>query len=112
MQLSIARTDGVVAYSKAMEGFISPDLLIVDDFFTTPMSKQSIVDVFEIIESRVDKGSMILASIIDPEEWHLRITTKTVADSLLGRIVHRAKFIDITGPDMRKHFADERKKKD
>ncbi|MDR2957428.1 MAG: ATP-binding protein [Coriobacteriales bacterium] len=107
MELNVARTGGAVDYHRAMLDFISPALLIIDDFFTTPISDQNVIDTFEIVEARVDKGSMILASIIEPEEWHLRISTKTMADSLVDRIVQRAKFIDLRGPNMRKHLAQD-----
>ena len=110
-ELNVARTVSAEAYYKAMGMFQAVDLLILDDFFTTPVSDQNIIDTFEIIEARVDKGSMVIASIIEPEEWHLRIPTKTVADSLLGRIIHRSCYIDIKGPNMRGYLAEQKRAK-
>jgi DNA replication protein DnaC len=112
MELDIARINGTVSYSKAMLDFEKVEVLIVDDFFTAPISEQNAFDTFEIIEARVDKGSMIIASIIEPNEWHLRIPTKTTADSLLDRLIHRATYIDIKGPNMRKYLAEQKREKE
>ena len=111
MELNLARTGGSVAYYKAMRELEGVSVLIIDDFFTAPVSEQNIIDTFEIVESRVDKGSMIIASIIEPEEWHLRIPTKTIADSLVGRLIHRATYLDIKGPNMRSYLAEQKREK-
>jgi len=108
MELNVARANGSAAYYRAMRELEGVGVLIVDDFFTAPVPDQNIIDTFEIIESRVDKGSMIIASIIEPEEWHMRIPTKTMADSLVDRLVHRATFIDIKGPNMRRYMAEQK----
>jgi DNA replication protein DnaC len=106
-ELNIARK--TASYYEAMDGFISTELLILDDFFTTSISEQNVIDTFEIIEARVDKGSMIIASLIEPDQWHLRIKANTLADSIVDRIVHRAHFIDIKGPNMREYLANLRR---
>jgi DNA replication protein DnaC len=110
-ELNVARTVAPEAYYGAMRRFEDVDLLVLDDFFTTPVSEQNIIDTFEIVEARVDRGSMVIASIIEPEEWHLRIPTKTMADSLLDRIMHRSRFIDIKGPNMRGYLAEQKRGK-
>jgi DNA replication protein DnaC len=104
LDLLVARNSGPDAYRKALHAFIKPNLLIIDDFMMSSLTDQNFADTFEVVESRIDRGSMILASIIEPEEWHQRIPTKTMADSLIDRIVHRSRFIDLHGPNMRKHL--------
>jgi len=42
--------------------------------------------LLEIVESRINRRSLILASQLTPEEWHLRIDTKIIADALLDRV--------------------------
>jgi DNA replication protein DnaC len=106
-EINIARNSGSPKYYEAMKKFGDVKLLIIDDFFTTPISEANTFDTFEIIESRVNSGSLIIASIIDPEQWHLRIPTKTTADSLVERIVRRSKYIDLRGPNMRKYIAEQ-----
>ena len=108
-ELNIARKSG--SYYDLMESFIAVDLLLLDDFFTTSVSEANVIDTFEIIEARVDKGSMVIASLIEPDQWHLRIKTETLADSIVDRIVHRSHYIDIKGPNMREHLSNQRKKR-
>jgi DNA replication protein DnaC len=102
-ELNIARKSG--NYYDAIQAFEKVDLLIIDDFFTEPVPEANVTDTFEIIESRVDRGSLIIASLIEPDQWHVRIKTKTMADSIIDRIVHRSMFIDLSGPNMREHLA-------
>lgn len=105
--LDIARVNG--DYYKVMDALSDVDLLILDDFFTTPVSERGIVDLFEIMESREGSGSTIIASQVDPSEWYLRIDAEVIADSILNRIVKRARIIDIEGPNMREYIANKRK---
>jgi len=88
-----------------MAHFIGVDLLIIDDLFLSECSTQHVTDLFEIIESRMTKGSLLLSSQLHPEQWHLRIDTKIIADALLDRIIHRAYMIKLEGPNMREHYA-------
>jgi DNA replication protein DnaC len=109
-ELNIARKTG--NYYDAIASFEKVDLLIIDDFFTEPIPEANVTDTFEIIESRVDRGSLIIASLIEPDQWHVRIKTKTMADSIIDRIVHRSMFIDLLGPNMREYLAKKRGCKD
>ena len=83
-----------------MDAFISVDLLILDDLFLSEMSMVNTTDLFEIIESRMVKGSLLIASQLTPEEWHLRIDTKIIADALLDRVIHNSYLMKIEGPNM------------
>ncbi len=108
-ELNIARKSG--GYYELMDSFINVDLLLLDDFFTSSITEANVIDTFEIIEARVDKGSMIIASLIEPNQWHLRIKTETLADSIVDRIVHRSHYIDLVGPNMREYLAKQKKEK-
>jgi DNA replication protein DnaC len=105
-ELNIARKSG--GYYELMDSFIGVDLLLLDDFFTSSVTEVNVIDTFEIIEARVDRGSMVIASLIEPNQWHLRIKTETLADSLVDRIVHRSHYIDLAGPNMREYLAKQK----
>lgn len=106
-EFDIARIAG--NYYKIVDSFTGVDLLILDDFFTEPVTDENITALFDVIETRAGKGALIIASQVDPEQWHLRIGTKVIADSLLDRITHGARFIDLHGPNMRAWHAAETK---
>ena len=49
--------------------FSGPDLLILDDFFTTPIENPlNAVDLFEILEAREGRGSTLIASQLEPDQ--------------------------------------------
>jgi DNA replication protein DnaC len=102
--LNIARkNDG---YYDLMETFEETGLLILDDLFLEESNATNVTDLLEIITHRVDaKASIIIASQLEPEQWHLRIDTKIIADALLDRLVHNSHNIEIDGPNMREYHA-------
>ena len=103
--LNRARAAGDGSYYEKMDGYKSVDLLIIDDFMTTPVATQNSIDLFEIMEAREGRRATIIASQLEPNEWYLRIEGELMADSILNRIATGARFIDLEGPNMRDYFA-------
>ena len=78
----------------------------IDDFFTTPVENPAnAVDLFEILEAREGRGSTLIATQLEPDQWYLRINSDLCADSILNRVVEHARFLDIKGPNMREYTA-------
>lgn len=103
-ELNVARSEGRAC--DALDRFAKPDLLILDDFFTTPIENPlNAVDLFEILEAREGRGSTMFASQLEPDQWYLRINSELCADSILSRAVEHARVIDIKGPNMREYTA-------
>lgn len=103
-ELNVARSEGRVY--DALDRFARPDLLILDDFFTTPIeSPLNAVDLFEILEAREGRGSTMFASQLEPDQWYLRINSELCADSIPSRAVEHARVLDIKGPNMREYTA-------
>jgi DNA replication protein DnaC len=101
------RTD---EHYEALAAFEDVDLLIIDDLFLEDSDMVATTDLFEIIAHRDGaRRPLILASQLQPQEWHLRIDTKIIADALLDRIVHNSYRIDIEGPNMREYFSSQSK---
>ena len=103
-EINVARSEGRVY--DALDRFSGPDLLILDDFFTTPIENPlNAVDLFEILEAREGRGSTLIASQLEPDQWYLRVNSDLCADSILNRVVEHARFLDIKGPNMREYTA-------
>lgn len=98
-----AAQDG--SYFEKMDAYKEVELLIVDDFMTTPIATQNAVDLFEIMEAREGRRGTIIASQLEPNEWYLRIEGELMADSILNRIATGARYIDLEGPNMRQYLA-------
>jgi DNA replication protein DnaC len=102
--LNVARRSD--EHYEVMEVLEETDLLILDDLFLEESDMVNVTDLLEIITHREATGaSIIIASQLQPEEWHLRIDTKIIADALLDRMVHNAYKIEIDGPNMREYYA-------
>lgn len=103
--LNRCRAAGDGSYYERMDACKTVQLLIVDDFMTTPVTTQNAVDPFEIMEAREGRAATLMASQLEPNEWYLRIEGELMADSILNRIATGARCIDLDGPNMRERFA-------
>jgi DNA replication protein DnaC len=68
--------------------------------------------LFDVFDSRLRSGSLILTSQFPVEKWHGFIPDPTLADAILDRIVHQAHKIQLKGDSLRKEIAKEGKPKD
>lgn len=107
-ELNRARMAADGSYYRAMDRFKSVKLPIIDDFLATPIETVNSVDLFEILEAREGRRATLIASQLEPNEWHLRIEGELIADSILGRVASACRYLDIDGPNMRKWLAEDR----
>jgi DNA replication protein DnaC len=77
-------------------------LLIIDDWGISPMTSIERHLLFELIESRDKKGSMIITSQYPIKAWFDAFQDPTVADATLDRIVHQTHEIVLKGESIRK----------
>lgn len=105
-ELNRARVQADASYYEKMDLLKNVQLLIIDDFMTSPIATENAVDLFEIMEAREGKRATIIASQLEPNEWYLRIEGELMADSILNRIATGARYVDIEGPNMREYFAN------
>jgi len=89
-------------YYKAMMRLSKKDLIILDDFGMENMDKDSRLSLFELLEDRYERKSMIITSQLPIENWYEVIGDKTIADAVCDRIVANSHKIEITGDSMRK----------
>jgi DNA replication protein DnaC len=98
--LALARGDG--RYAKLMASLSRVKLLILDDWGPETLSADQARDLLEIIEDRMDVGSIIITSQIPVDRWHDMIGIPTLADAILDRLVHNAYRIKLNGESLRK----------
>lgn len=105
--LNQARIAADGSYYKKIDFYKTVRLLIIDDFLTTPIATENAIDLFEIMEAREGRAATLIASQLEPDEWYLRINGELMADSILNRIATVARYIDLDGPNMRKHLTTQ-----
>ena len=84
--LAIARTTGT--YSKVIEQYKKPALLILDEWLLYRLEESQARDLLEIAEGRYKKGSIIFCSQFGVKGWRDKIGSQIVADAICDRIVH------------------------
>jgi DNA replication protein DnaC len=98
--LALARGDG--RYAKLMTTLSRAKLLILDDWGPETLSAEQARDLLEIIEDRMDTGSILVTSQVPVDRWHDMIGVPTIADAILDRLVHNAYRIELKGESLRK----------
>lgn len=98
-EVTYARLEGTIA--KLRTKLSRHDLLIIDDFALSPMKKQELIDLFEVIEDRSTQSSTLMIAQRAPEEWYDYIGDPLLADAFMDRIRSRAHFLRPEGKSMR-----------
>ncbi|QCB28916.1 transposase/IS protein [Corynebacterium endometrii] len=80
---------------------VSCDLLVLDDFLTTPISGETSIELFNLLAAREGRGSTMVTSQFEPDEWYDSMPDRVVAESLLNRLIGGAEIVNIDGPNMR-----------
>ncbi|WP_431709902.1 ATP-binding protein [Glutamicibacter uratoxydans] len=78
-------------------------MLVLDDFLTTPISGETAGEVLNILASREHRGSTIVTSQFDPEDWYKSLHDAVIAESILNRLVLTSELVQLDGPNMRRH---------
>ena len=98
--LALARGDG--RYAKLMSALGKAKLLILDDWGPETLSPEQARDLLEIVEDRMEVGSILLTSQVPVARWHEMIGSPTIADAILDRLIHNAYRVELTGESLRK----------
>ena len=98
--LGLAKADG--SYPRLLARLAKTDLLLLDEWGLAPLSIADARELLEVIDDRCTTRSTLIASQLPVDAWHATIPDPSLADALLGRIVHAAHKIALRGESMRK----------
>jgi DNA replication protein DnaC len=96
-RLTLAERAGSRAQTLAK--FVNVDLLILDEWFTSPPSVEQVRHLHALIERRTGVGSTVFCSQVPPAKWHDQIEEKVVADAIVDRITANAHKMTLTCKD-------------
>lgn len=102
---TLARSRADNSFDRELRGFISPDLLIVDDFALRKLSSQATSGFYDLLIERHTRSSTILTSNRSVEEWMSVFDEPMLGQSALDRFCHRAHQFVIDGESYRKRMA-------
>ena len=101
--LASSRADN--SYDRELRRFISPDLLVIDDFGLRKLSGQGCSDFYDLILERHTRSSTIITSNRAIDEWMSVFDEALLGQSALDRFCHRAHQFVIEGESYRKRTA-------
>jgi DNA replication protein DnaC len=93
------RADGT--FERRLATYTKPPLLVLDDFGLKPLPPAGSEDLYDVINERYERGSIILTSNRAPGEWAELFTNALLANAALDRLAHRAVVVLITGRSYR-----------
>lgn len=99
-QLLLARADG--SYPKLAARLQKTHVLILDEWLRDPLSPEHAREILDLLDDRYQHASIIFASQLPMDKWHLNIQDPTIADAVLDRIFHNSLKIPLKGETMRK----------
>ncbi|MCP4058044.1 MAG: ATP-binding protein [Pseudoalteromonas sp.] len=105
--LELVAADKEGELMKMLKKLSRMDVLIIDDWGNALMDKNERHLLFELIEFREQKGSLLITSQYPITAWHETFGNETIADSVLDRIVHNSHKIHLQGESIRKVLADK-----
>jgi DNA replication protein DnaC len=97
--LLTGRADG--SHAKKIAALLRCDLLIIDDFGLRQLTETGADDLYEIIHSRYERGSIVITSNRSPSEWPDLFGNPLIASAALDRLTHHARITVITGESYR-----------
>jgi DNA replication protein DnaC len=97
--LHTARGNG--SYRRLMMRVLTVDLLVLDDFGLQPLPAQGAQDLYEIINERYERHSVIITSNRSLEEWGEVFGNDLLASAGLDRLTHHAHTLVIRGQSYR-----------
>ena len=86
---------------RFLEDLHNTDVLVLDDFLTTPIDAATAHQLLNILAEREPRGSTIVTSQFTPDEWYKSIPDAVIAESILNRLVAGAEIITLEGTNMR-----------
>ena len=87
------------SFDKAFRRYLTPDLLIVDDFGLHRLTAQQSSDLYELIIERYRRSSFVFTSNRGVEEWLGLFDDPILGNSALDRLAHGQRKVPAGGQE-------------
>ncbi|MEM9193259.1 MAG: IS21-like element helper ATPase IstB [Myxococcota bacterium] len=98
-QLRASRADRT--HDRKLLRLTKPDLLIIDDLGLRPLRDDEPMDLYDVISQRYERGSIIVTSNRDVEEWPPLFHDELLASAAMDRLLHHGHVVRIEGESYR-----------
>lgn len=89
------------SWERRLQTYLRPDLLVLDDFGLKPLQSPAPQDLYDVINERYEKGSIMLTSNRSPSEWPHLFGDPLLASAGLDRLAHAAEVLVMQGSSYR-----------
>ena len=86
---------------RRMRIYLSPKVLIVDEFGIWPYDRESATAFFSLVSARSERGSIILTSNKGFADWGEPLGDNVIATAILDRLLHHSYVLNIRGESYR-----------
>ena len=93
------RADG--SWERRLGNYLRPDLLILDDFGLKSIQPPGPEDLYDVINERYERSSILITSNRAPNEWPDLFLDPLLASAGLDRLLDRAEVVIIRGASYR-----------
>jgi DNA replication protein DnaC len=97
--LAGGRADG--SWQTRLRRYLTPDLVILDDFAMREYTVVQAEDLYELISRRYRRGSLVLTTNREPKDLYLLFPNPVLAEGLLDRLLNSAYVITMLGKSYR-----------
>ncbi|SES12734.1 ATP-binding protein [Corynebacterium cystitidis] len=91
-----ALRDNTFALDSLTQQLAKYHLLIIDDFYTTEISRHASSLLFSLMDAREGQATVIVSQL-EPQDWMKQIPNQVTAESLINRILHPSMVIRLDG---------------
>jgi DNA replication protein DnaC len=95
-------------FAYGMRTFTAPKLLVIDELGYRILDEEARSLLFEVINARYLKGSIITTSHVGIAAWAERLGDPMLAAAALDRLLHRGVIVAIDGPSYRMRARQQR----
>jgi DNA replication protein DnaC len=89
------------SWERRLNAYLRPDLLILDDFGLKSIQPPGPEDLYDVINERYERGSILLTSNRAPNEWSDLFLDPLLASAGLDRLLDQAEVVVMRGPSYR-----------
>ena len=97
--LAGGRADG--SWQTRLRRYLTPDLVILDDFGMREYTVLQAEDLYELVSRRYRRGSLILTTNREPKDLYPLFPNAVLAEGLLDRLLNSAYLITMSGKSYR-----------
>ena len=98
----IETSKGDGTYSSLMRRIEKVNLLLLDDWGISSFNEEESRNLFDVLEDRNLKGSLIIVSQVPIQSWYEMISSPIIADAILDRLTNNSFKIELKGESMRR----------